>query len=100
MTRTRGWKREVRNRLPAIPECENGYTQSQLRPAFAEHLLEFVAWARDHNAFTVCTGFIVNPSTGQREECCNGVAHGVVFYSYDVARYLHAPLTTPTAPDI
>jgi hypothetical protein len=71
--------------LPA-GECEHGYTLSQVEELVGD-MERFGQWFETQTA-ALCEGRSFDYQTNAYVPACGGVAHGVVFYRRDVARYL------------
>jgi hypothetical protein len=69
------------------PECEMGYSQSQVQEILGNRRTEFYQWMAGQTQ-TLCDGRSYNHETSGYEESCGGVAHGGVTYSHDLYRFL------------
>lgn len=72
--------------MPVEPSCEQGYTREDLLKLFGSKMLDFDQWMNGQTQ-SICEGKLYNHYTGEYEESCNGVSHGVVAYSWDVAKF-------------
>lgn len=72
--------------LPA-PECEGGYTYRQRAEILGDRLDEFGNWMRGQTMM-LCAGRRYSYGAGDYVPACNGVAHGVVVYPWDLQRFL------------
>lgn len=74
--------------LPFPPSCRQGYTRADLSRLFpaSGSLKDFDAWMNGQTQ-SICEGKSYNHDTGEYEESCNGVSHGVVAYPHDVAKF-------------
>lgn len=72
--------------LPFPPTCKSGYTRADLRKMFGHNLPDFDQWMNGQTQ-SICEGKSYNHGTKEYEESCGGVAHGVVAYAWDVAKF-------------
>ena len=70
------------------PECEFGYTVPQLRDMLGDRFDEFDKWMYGQTC-AVCEGRAYGHETKEYRESCGGVAHGIVYYPWDVKRFLN-----------
>lgn len=74
--------------LPEVPVvCSAGLAVEQVESLLGERFDEFTEWMFGQTA-AICQGKKYNHDTGQYEPDCGGVAHGMVFYRWDVARFI------------
>ncbi len=69
------------------PDCQYGYTISQINMILGARRKEFTAWMSGQTQ-TLCDGRKYNHETRGYEEACGGVAHGPVVYPWDLKRFL------------
>lgn len=69
------------------PECEYGYTRSQLKLIMGCRITAFDFWMNGQTG-VICEGRKWNYETHEYEEACHGIAHGMVVYKSDVQRFL------------
>lgn len=87
-------KDEPDNSIPTdmpSPSCRLGYTIQDLDAIFqndTETMTRFGTWMFGQT-FALCEARVYNPETEEYEEACGGVAHGNVYYPYDVKRFLN-----------
>jgi hypothetical protein len=70
-----------------LPECQLGYTKKQISEIFTFDESLFRRWMRGQTV-SVCEGRSYNHDTQEYEESCGGVAHGIVYYPWDVQRFI------------
>ncbi len=71
-------------------ECERGYTLRQVEELVSGErggMERFTQWFAGQTS-AICEGRTYNHDTKEHEVSCGGVAHGLVIYRHDVARYL------------
>lgn len=73
--------------LTFVPACEAGFTRDQLADIFGVSLPDFDKWMYGQTQ-AICEGRKFNHDKREYEAACNGVAHGVVTYPWDVQRYM------------
>lgn len=69
------------------PECNWGYTTSQLEEILGDRFEEFGKFMVGQT-MTLCEGRKYNHETKEYEESCGGVAHGGVVYPWDLDNFL------------
>lgn len=73
-----------------LAECEQGYSESQLNDIFgegSEELKAFNKWMAGQTC-SLCEGKKYNHERREYEPSCDGVAHGLIIYSWDLIRYI------------
>ncbi len=71
------------------PACRGGYPWSQLEELFSpEEIKRLHEWMHGQTMM-LCEARIWNRTTEQYEEACDGVAHGVVVYPWDLRRWMN-----------
>lgn len=68
------------------PECELGYTDSQLKTILGSRYKEFMSWMSGQTV-AICDGRVFNYEANRMQDSGCG-PHGVVVYYWDLKRYL------------
>jgi hypothetical protein len=79
--------RGIKMKLPK-PECEFGYTESQVTKILGSKAPRFWNWMNGQT-FGFCDGRIYDHEKKTYEKCCNGESHGTVVYPSDLERFLN-----------
>jgi hypothetical protein len=74
-------------RLMPRPACESGYTRRQIEEIVGGRLREFDRWMLGQTA-VLCEGRRWEMASKRYVPACNGVAHGKVYFPWDVERFL------------
>jgi len=69
------------------PECEYGFTDTQVKEIMGSREAEFWTWMRGQTS-CFCEGRAYNHEKKAYEPSCGGYAHGSVVYPWDVSRFL------------
>lgn len=69
------------------PECEGGYTRSQVEEIMGDRLAEFDRWMYGQTMM-LCEGRSYNHQKREYELSCAGIMHGPIVYAWDLKRFL------------
>lgn len=72
---------------PPAPECEYGYTFTQIGFILGDRMPEFNAWMVGQTG-AICEGRSYDHETSKYVISCGGIAHGMVVYSSDLHRFM------------
>ena len=74
-------------KIREIPECEDGFTDRQVRDITGDRYDEFCRWMYGQT-MSLCEGRKYDHARRTYYESCGGVAHGGIVYKWDLQRFL------------